>query len=51
MELSAETLANADVAVIATKHSVYDFEMIRKHAHLIVDLQNAYEEGENIYKL
>ena len=52
VELSAETLANADVVVITTKHSVYDFEMIRKHAPLIVDLQNAYSEGgENIYKL
>ena len=51
VELSAETLANADVIVITTKHSAYDFEMIRKHARLIVDLQNAYKGGENIYKL
>ncbi len=51
-ELSDENLSNADVVVITTKHAAYDFEMIRKHAHLIVDLQNAYSEGgENIYKL
>ena len=51
VELTAETIANADVVIITTKHSAYDFEMIRKHARLIVDLQNAYEGGENIYKL
>ena len=52
VELSEETLANADVTVITTKHSVYDFKMIRQHARLIVDLQNVYsEKGENIYKL
>ena len=52
VELSPKILANADVVVVATKHAVYDFEMIRKHAGLIVDLQNAYSEGgENIDKL
>ena len=51
-ELSPEILSDADVVVVTTKHSAYDFEMIRKHARLIVDLQNAYEEGsENLYKL
>jgi len=51
VELSAETIKNADVVVITTKHSVYNFEMIRKYACLIVDLQNAYKGGDNIYKL
>ena len=52
VELSAETIDNADVVVFTTKHSVYDVEMIRKHASLIVDLQNAYHEGgDDIYKL
>ncbi len=50
--LSAESLSNADVVVITTKHSAYDFEMIRQHANMIVDLQNAYEKNEDdIYKL
>jgi len=52
VELSAETLSTADVVVITTKHSLYNFEIIQTHASLIVDLQNAYEEGkEGIYKL
>jgi UDP-N-acetyl-D-glucosamine dehydrogenase len=52
VELSPATLSNADAVVITTRHAAYDFEMIRTHARLIVDLQNAYSEGgENIYKL
>jgi UDP-N-acetyl-D-glucosamine dehydrogenase len=50
--LSPETLADADVVVITTRHAAYDWDMIQKHARLMVDLQNAYAEGgENIYKL
>jgi hypothetical protein len=44
VELSAENLSNADVVVVTTKHSVYDFEMIRKHARLIVDLDSNFSE-------
>jgi UDP-N-acetyl-D-glucosamine dehydrogenase len=52
VELSVENLSNADVVVITTKHSAYNFEMIQKHASLIVDLQNAYSKGgKGIYKL
>jgi len=52
VELSAENLENADVVVVTTKHSIYDFDMIGQHANLIVDLQNAYHNGgKNIYKL
>ena len=52
VELSAENLSDADVVVVTTKHSIYDFEMIRKHARLIVDLQNTYSDSsENLYKL
>ena len=52
VELSSENLLNADVVVFTTKHSVYDVEMIKKYSKLIVDLQNACNEGGgNIYKL
>ncbi|MCL2412731.1 MAG: nucleotide sugar dehydrogenase [Bacteroidales bacterium] len=52
VELSPEVLANADVVVITTKHANFDFDLIKKHSKLIVDLQNAYEQNdENLYKL
>jgi UDP-N-acetyl-D-glucosamine dehydrogenase len=52
VELSEKNLAEADVVVITTGHSVYDFDMIARNAEMIVDLQNVYPENDNnIYKL
>ena len=41
VEWSAETLADADLVVIATDHSWYDWSFIGTHARLIVDTRNA----------
>ena len=40
-ELTPEYLQSLDCALIATDHSAYDYEMIVKHAPLIVDTRNA----------
>jgi UDP-N-acetyl-D-glucosamine dehydrogenase len=40
-ELSAETLAACDCAVITTAHRVFDYEQIVRHAPLVVDTTNA----------
>jgi UDP-N-acetyl-D-glucosamine dehydrogenase len=40
-ELSEETLAGADCAVIVADHSLYDWQWIAAHARLIVDTRNA----------
>lgn len=37
VELTAETLAQADCVLIATNHAAYDWTLIRQHAPLIVD--------------
>jgi len=54
IELSADVLASQDCVLIATDHSCYDFEMIAKHAPLIVDTRNATqhltENREKIHK-
>ncbi len=39
--LNRETLSRYDCVVIATDHSCYDYEMIAKHAPLVVDTRNA----------
>jgi len=39
--LSPESLAGYDCVLIATDHSAYDYEMVVKHARLIVDTRNA----------
>ncbi len=41
VELSAETLAGYDCVLIATNHAAYDWEMVAKHARLIVDTRDA----------
>ncbi|MGM0619480.1 MAG: nucleotide sugar dehydrogenase [Bacteroidota bacterium] len=51
-DLSAETLAKADVVVLTTNHSAFDVEFIQEHAKMIVDLRNMIKEaGDKVYKL
>ncbi len=52
--LTAEFLAGQDCILIATDHSVYDYDFIVRHAPLVIDTRNAtrnVREGrEKIYK-
>jgi UDP-N-acetyl-D-glucosamine dehydrogenase len=41
VELTAETLAGADCAIIVTDHSAFDYDLIVQNAPLIVDTRNA----------
>jgi len=41
VELSAETLRNADCVVIVTNHKAIDYDLVRKEARLVVDTRNA----------
>ncbi len=43
-ELTAEWLAAQDCVLIATDHSVYDWDMIVRYAPLVVDTRNATAE-------
>lgn len=50
--LTTKTLHDADCVVLTTNHEVFDSELIKEHAQLIVDLRNVMKEkAENIYKL
>jgi UDP-N-acetyl-D-glucosamine dehydrogenase len=52
VDLSAETLANADVVVLTTNHSAFDVEFIQQHAQMIVDMRNMVKDsGAKVYKL
>jgi UDP-N-acetyl-D-glucosamine dehydrogenase len=44
--LTPQTLAGYDCVLIATHHAVYDWQMIAKHAKLIVDTRNAMKKVE-----
>jgi UDP-N-acetyl-D-glucosamine dehydrogenase len=40
--LDAATLESFDAVVLATDHAGFDFELIRRHARLIVDTRGRY---------
>jgi UDP-N-acetyl-D-glucosamine dehydrogenase len=40
-DLTAEYLASQDCVLIATDHSTYDWDLITKHARIVVDTRNA----------
>lgn len=41
VELTRETLANADCVLIATRHSTIDYEFVVEHGKLVVDARDA----------
>jgi UDP-N-acetyl-D-glucosamine dehydrogenase len=41
--LTAETLQEADLVLLVTDHSAYDYSWIASHARLIVDTRNAFK--------
>lgn len=48
----SESMQNADCVVITTNHNVFNPEVIKKHAKLIVDLRNVIGDvSENIFTL
>ncbi|MGC2434583.1 MAG: nucleotide sugar dehydrogenase, partial [Desulfobaccales bacterium] len=50
--LTAETLQEADLVLLVTDHSHYDYAWIASQAHLIVDTRNAFKNqaGAHIYQ-
>lgn len=52
VDLTPQALIDADCVVITTNHSVFNPEMIQKHAKLIVDLRNVIKEADDtVFKL
>ena len=52
VELTKETLRNADVVVLTTNHSVFDIEFIKDNSNMIVDMRNMIKKGgDKVYKL
>ncbi len=49
--LTPESVARYDVVLLATDHDVFDYDMIARHAQLVVDSRGRYlEPRENIVK-
>lgn len=43
--LTPESIASFDCVIVVTDHDAFDYELIRKHAALIVDTRGVYEES------
>lgn len=43
--VNAVSLKEIDVVVIATNHDAFDYELIRRHAQLVVDTRGVYRES------
>jgi len=52
--LNEESLQRADIVLLLTDHSAYDYDFIANHARIIVDTRNAFErrgiKSPKIYK-
>ena len=44
IDLTPETIGSYDCLVIATNHDDFDYELIKRHAHLIIDTRGVYRE-------
>lgn len=42
--LTPQAIASYDVLLVATSHSAFDYELLRQHAHLIIDTRGVYRE-------
>lgn len=54
IQLTSEALHDADLVIIATKHSVYDYIFIQKNARFVFDTKNAMrdvKQRDNIERL
>ena len=51
LELNAETLRNADLVIITTMHTCYDYKLIADNANHIFDTKNAMKEIQNADKI
>ncbi len=47
VDLTAEALAAADAVVIVTDHDGFDYELVRRHAHFVLDTRNRIS-GPNV---
>ena len=47
VELNKENLERADAVLIATDHSNVDYEMVGKHAKIIIDTRNVMAKVKN----
>ncbi|MBU2551737.1 MAG: nucleotide sugar dehydrogenase [Proteobacteria bacterium] len=48
--LTAESLSRTDCVILLTDHDAFDYDLIGRHARLIVDTRGVFRSGENVVK-
>lgn len=51
IELNEKTIADADIVIITTDHSDYDYDFVVKHAKVVLDTRNAAKDVANREKI
>ena len=47
VQLTADTIGNYDFVLLATNHDAFDYDLIKKHAKLIIDTRGVYLNPSN----
>jgi len=47
IELTKDSVASYDCILIATNHAAFDYDMLQKHAKLIIDTRGIYQQKQN----
>lgn len=50
VSLTPEILAQFDAAILLTNHTDFDYEMIKKHAKVLVDTRGVYRDSPNVLR-
>ena len=50
VELSPKVLESYDATLLLTDHSDFDYDMIAKHAKLIIDTRGKFSDAANVYR-
>ena len=50
VDLSPEVLASYDAVILLTDHTDFDYDMIRKHAPIIVDTRGKYRDDDGVVR-
>jgi UDP-N-acetyl-D-glucosamine dehydrogenase len=43
-DLTAQSIAEFDVVLLATDHDLFDYDLIREHAAVVVDTRGRYRQ-------
>lgn len=46
VDITAQSMADVDAVILATDHAKFDYDLVAKHAPLVIDSRGIYRDGE-----